>query len=254
MFQEFLTTVGGVFSEGVQPASAATAFSANNAATTGNYLSAGDAAGLRIILTDTFITGGWIRWTSNVDAVPFTKGDVNAGTESYGMFITGASGSITASVHNGTSDTTVDSADPIVINTKAFVVMWHDGTNLNIKINAGSTASVVSARTNIADPGGNFTLFSNDDSGALGTECSLDEWFFCKNPADMPAALAVVDSIYNSGTGIRYADLSAGNKTTLGLVSWWTLDDASASNRADAHGANTLTLNGTITRATALVA
>lgn len=249
----FSTTLGFGVSQPTA-AVAASLFAASNAATSGNYLSAGNAAGLRITKDDTFILGGWIKWSSNADAIIFTKGDTFAGTESYGLFLTGSSGTVTASVHNGASDSAVDTDGTLVSGQKALVVMYVDATTLNAKINADAFTSVPAVRLNVADPGGSVVAFANSD-GTQATVCTLDEWFFCKNPSDMTAALAVISStIYNAGSGTHYSALSAGNKTTLGLVSWWGFDEASGATRLDLHGVNNLTLTGTITQVPALTA
>lgn len=50
-------------------------------------------------------------------------------------------------------------------------------------------------------------------------------------------------SLFNSGNGLKYADLSDSLKT--GLVSWWELDETSGV-RYDSHGSNDLTDNNTV--------
>lgn len=50
-------------------------------------------------------------------------------------------------------------------------------------------------------------------------------------------------ALFNSGNGLRYADLPAGLLT--GLVSWWDLDEVSGV-RYDSHGSNDLTDNNTV--------
>jgi len=54
-------------------------------------------------------------------------------------------------------------------------------------------------------------------------------------------------SLYNTGRGKAYADLTADEK--VGLVSYWNLDETSGT-RYDSHGSNTLTDNNTVTSAT----
>jgi hypothetical protein len=56
-----------------------------------------------------------------------------------------------------------------------------------------------------------------------------------------------ITSLYNSGAGKAYADLTTAEK--VGLVSYWNLSEASG-NRADSHGSNTLTDNNTVTSVT----
>jgi hypothetical protein len=58
---------------------------------------------------------------------------------------------------------------------------------------------------------------------------------------------ARVLSLFNSGKGKSYADLTTAEK--VGLVSYWNLNEASG-NRADSHGSNTLTDNNTVGSAT----
>lgn len=225
---------------------------AQNAATTGNWLDGGDAADLQIINTDTFIFGGWIKWADSEDAVFITKGDANTGLDdSYSLYLTGSNGLMTFTLGGTTGAGDIDSLDPLVSGTKAFVVFWATLTTANIKVNAGTTATRSAiVRSGLSDPGGNFTLFANDDgSGGLGTKCIMDEWFFCKNPSDMTAALALISStIYNGGLGTHYSALSATDKTVMGLTSWWGLDEATGVSRHDLHGTNNLSLNGTITQ------
>ncbi len=224
---------------------------AQNAGVLGNWLSAVNPAGLRITKDDSYIIGGWIKWADSADAVILSKGDAyNSNAGSYDFNITGVSGIISFETENGVSTTGVDANDAIVSGTKSFVVGWVDATTINLVINAGTTASHPCVRTNVADSGTDFVLFSTaDGAGGLGTKCILDEVFFCKNPPDMAAALSLIAStVYNSGSGNHYANLTAGNITTLGLVSWWGLDEASAASRLDLNSTNNLTLHGTITQ------
>ena len=55
--------------------------------------------------------------------------------------------------------------------------------------------------------------------------------------------LAEVESLYNSGIGKRYADLTTAEK--ISLISYWNMDET-AGTRYDAHGANDLTDTNTV--------
>jgi hypothetical protein len=55
---------------------------------------------------------------------------------------------------------------------------------------------------------------------------------------------STITSLFNSGNGKSYSDLTAAEK--VGLVSYWNLNETSG-NRADSHGSNTLTDNNTVT-------
>ncbi len=252
MYPPFVTSVGFV-PKRTTPVSGerVTLKAAQNAATSGNFLSCATATNLQIIPTDTFIIGGWIKWADSADAVILAKGDLyNGNAGSYDLNITGASGVISFETDNGIAASSVDANDAIISGTKAFFVAWVDATTINIKINAGTTATGACTRANVADSGTDFVLFSTaDGAGGLGTKCILDEIFFCKNPASISAALSLIAStIYNGGNGNHYDALSAAQITTLGLSSWWGLDEASAASRLDLNGSNTLTKTGTITQ------
>ena len=252
MFQQILTTILNPTKRAIPVAGErVTLKAAQNAAVANNWLDAGDAAGLRVIGSDTFILAGWIKWADNQDSAIISKGDMyNGEAGSYDLNLTGSSGTITFEVYNGVGVNSLDAADDIVSGIKSFFVAWVDATTLNIRIDNGTPTSAVCERTNIADSGTNFVMFSTaDGAGGLGTKCILDEVFFCKNPASMAAALSLIETtIYNSGSGTHYEALSAGNITTLGLVSWWGLDEASAATRKDLNSTNDLTVHGTITQ------
>ncbi len=256
----FTTTVGfGVQTTAPAATPVAASKSATSAGTAGNYLSGGDAAGLRITTTDTFILGGWMNITANCpDSMVLTKGILFADTTGeYGIRHRDA-GNISATIHTGIPDdfaeaTVFSTEGEITQGTKCFVVVWFDGTTLNIKVNANSAASTPAIMLSNPAAGGLFTMFA-DGGHTNESACALDEWFFCKNPASMANALTAISSaIYNSGSGVRYGSVSAGNKTTMGLVSWWGLDEASGSTRLDLHGSNNLTVGGTITQTPPLV-
>lgn len=58
---------------------------------------------------------------------------------------------------------------------------------------------------------------------------------------------ADLQSLYNSGSGKAYANLTTADK--VGLISYWNLTEASGT-RADSHGSNTLADNNTVTSET----
>ncbi len=232
-----------------------TSHAASNDGTETNYLTAVNPASMRIISTDTFIFGGWISNTDGTSAgTLFTKGPAQTAISyslDYGNNVPGKF-SLDVQKDDLNNDNLVTNNTVVADNTKTFIVGWVDATTVKLAINAGTAASHAHIRTQTMDGGGNVFFFGENFTGYKGV---MDNWFFCKNPADMAAAIALINStVYNSGTGIQYSDLSAGDKTTIGLVSWWSLDEASGSTRADSHGTNDLTLTGTITQVSPLVA
>jgi len=116
---------------------------------------------------------------------------------------------------------------------KSFVSV-NDGA---VSVSAG-TSTGVSTDANFqlgrVSGGGAGTVYFDDAMGRIGLWNSV-------------LAASEITSLYNSGLGKSYADLTAAEK--VGLVSYWNLDEASG-NRADSHGSNTLTDNNTVGSAT----
>lgn len=227
---------------------------AQNAATTGNWLDAGDAAGLRVTQSDSFIIAGWVKVTATTQGYILTKGeDFSTVVDEYSLYVNDTTLVVTFNVatNNTGSSAAIDST-ALTVNTKSFLVAWvndADGT-INIQLDNGTINSIELTRSSDPATGGNFVMFANDaGDGSVGLKAVLDEWFFCKNPPVMADALTLINSfIYNSGNGNHYDNLTANQITTLGLVSWWGMDEASAATRKDLNSTNDLTLNGTITQ------
>jgi hypothetical protein len=259
----FTTLAGfGVSTVAPAPTPVAASKSATSDGSATNYLDGGDAATMRITALDTFILGGWVNVTDQAPTGVFlTKGSVSDTTLEYGLFLTTSSNVpyINVQMHTGLSD---DSADATITSnegdfsyaTKTFLLVWFTGTQLKLQINAATPLVTAAAMLSSPMAGGKVTMFSDQDGAAFGLGGIMDEWFFCKNPASLANALTVINSsIYNSGTGVRYGGVSSGDKTTMGLVSWWGLDEASGSTRLDLYGSNNLTLHGTVTQTPPLV-
>ncbi len=252
--QPFLTTVGGSFEQGTQPSGVrAGTFAASNDGTATNYLTVTNPASMRIGPTDTFIIGGWFKYTSaSIGPALMSKG-VFGSNGSYAIIIDDDAGDAFLYAQKddiGGSDS-ASSPGTLTPDTKTFIFGWIDGTTINIKVNNQIPGTAAHIPLQTADAGGDVYLLSDSGFGLNGV---MDEWFFCKNPPDMTAALAIVNSIiYNSGTGAHYDALNDADKTALGLVSWWSLDEASASSRVDSKGTNNLSVNGTVTKVIPLV-
>lgn len=231
-----------------------TPHAASSDGTETNYLSATNPASLRILSTDTFIFGGWLEKTTGfTGGTIFGKGPGGniSYTLDYGINAP-SKFSIDVQKDDLNNSTTVTNNTAVADDTKTFVLCWIDLLTAKIAINAGTAASATHLPLQTADGGGDLKFFAAASNGFLGI---IDNWFFCKNPPDLAAAITLINStVYNGGTGINYSALSEANKTALGLVSWWAMDEGSTESRGDSHGANNLTVNGTITQATALVA
>lgn len=250
--QVFLTVVGFGEPEGAQGSGERVAlFSATSDGTATNSLDGNDPAGLQVdVTTDTFIIGGWVKVNTIGVAgvrVIFTNGDNTADSQYYSLEMNDEGTVRIRMISTAASTASAGSIPNLTEGVAAFVLGWWDGTELHIKINAEAAvdAGVIPA---LPTPTGEIRVFANTDA-TNGFNGTLDEWFFCKNPPDMSAALTLIGStIYAAGSGTHYANLSAANHTTLGLVSWWGFDEAAGATRLDLHGDNDLTLNGTITQ------
>lgn len=101
---------------------------------------------------------------------------------------------------------------------------------------AAGTPASTGVRT-LSELGGAFMLLGGARS-VYGTNKAASAGFWTKALSG-----AEVVALFNNGAGLRYADLSAGLKTSL--VSWWNLDEQSGV-RYDSHGTNHLTDNNTV--------
>jgi RHS repeat-associated protein len=142
----------------------------------------------------------------------------------------------------------VDS-DPVVTNTWYTVIAWHDSVNdtLNIQVN---NAAVKSSAITTGSTNTNFAfLIGGLANGANGMNGRIDEVAFYKRvltPAER-------NWMYNAGAGRTYSELNFTpvNPGTSGLVSWWSLNEASGM-RNDSYGANHLSDNATVTSTTGI--
>lgn len=259
--QSFLTTIGFVPPQGTQPSgdeSTSVAASADIDGTTG-YLTATDPTSLRIASTDSLIIGMWIK-ASNLSAFPviLQKNDVTSLTYAVETTDSGVDTVIDVQFRVASNLVKIVTGTTVIApTTKTFVLAWKNPTTktLNIKINATATDSY----DYTADEGvftstaGDLLIGTDTVTLDLPYDGLLDEIFICKSPSNLATALTTIAStIYNSGTGKRYRDLTDAEKTTIGLVSWWGLDEASGT-RFDLHGSVNLTVVGGVTRGTALV-
>lgn len=123
-----------------------------------------------------------------------------------------------------------------------FVAAWHDAAadTLNIQVNDGAVDSIAHSG-GVADFG-NATFLGRREGSTNHHDGRLDSWGVWKR-ALTPAERTW---LYNSGKGRPYSELGGSEK--LALQAWWDLD-AESGTRLDAHGANHLTDNNTVTRA-----
>lgn len=139
---------------------------------------------------------------------------------------------------------TADNFGAISTGTKYIVEGYHDAANDVIGVCVNGVCNTTGHATGVADKAVPFFVGSN--SNAQPWDGLIQSAAFYNA---IPAA-GVRTSLYNSGAGKLYHQLTASEKT--GLVSWYDL--AETSGRAiDAHGTNHLTDNNTVLSAAGLV-
>lgn len=125
-----------------------------------------------------------------------------------------------------------------------FVVCWHDADADEIGISFDGSAATAAHTQGVGTTTSPFELGGNLGAGVLleGQIGRAAVWSRAISSGDRT-------SLFNSGSGKSYADLTAAEK--VGLVSYWNLDEPSGV-RYDSHGANDLTDNNTVGSATAV--
>lgn len=129
----------------------------------------------------------------------------------------------------------------ISANTWFFFVAWHDSTanTVNLQINNGSVTSNGTTASLQAPTSSAFRVGYSGTTTTFGLDGSMQNLGYWKRVLNSTER----STLYNSGNGVNYSDLSSGMKTSL--VSWWAFGEADG-NRADSHGTNTLTDNNTV--------
>lgn len=204
--------------------------------------------------TDSFIIGGWFDFSAQntangVICSNSTVGDTlfSLETDTIGnqYFFTYFSGNF------------INPAP--LVSGRVFFLGWVDtGANtINFQIDNGTVTSSGYSPTVFSKTSNSFRFYNSiGNPAASGLTGILDNWFYCKNPASMATAISTIQStIYNSGNGNHYVNLTPTEISDIGLVSWWAFDESGLATREDSHGSNDLTVNGTfITDTSPLVA
>jgi hypothetical protein len=255
--QSFLVTALSVIQPGAQPSGLIAPSTFGNSALfdgiSGTHLRSADPASLRIAHTDILLIGGWIKPGALADGVILSKKGTFAGDNTYAILVTAGGGLNFGCLVNGSLSDAV--ANSVSANTKYFFLAYKDvaATTLHLAVNTSDATANYSGDEGSFSSGAGIFSIGDDTLGDGNFAGNADELFICKNPADLAAAISLINStIYNSGHGVRYSALSTQDKTDIGLVSWWGLDEASG-NRLDLHGSVTLTASGGVTQASPLL-
>jgi len=139
---------------------------------------------------------------------------------------------------NGGFSQTSPALTPVVDSGLHFVVGWVDESvgKAYYQVDDGTIAEVTYSAPYVT-PSGTLEVGVWNGQYYDGRGGRLGAW-------NRPLTTGERTSLFNSGNGKAYADLTAGEKT--GLVSYWNMYETSGS-RADSHGSNTLTDNNTVT-------
>lgn len=131
-----------------------------------------------------------------------------------------------------------------------FIFAWHDSVSntVNIQVNNGTVDSS-SYSSGIYDGIAEFQIGKYVSADAY-LDGRLQHIAYFKNPPSGIAGVisTISSTLYNSGAGVSYENITSAQKTAWGLVSWWKLNEKDGA-RVDSHGSNHLTDNNTVTEA-----
>jgi hypothetical protein len=130
------------------------------------------------------------------------------------------------------------------VSTWYFISTYHDSVNnvVAISVNGGDfdSAEVVGGTLSGTAP---LSIGSYQAVSSYYHDGCIDSLAFGKSPPGGIAAIATTirDTLYNSGSGLIYDDLTSAQKTAWGLVSFWDFNGPVGGGWVDSHGTNHLT-------------
>jgi len=210
------------------------------------YLSSADSA--FTFGDEDFAMAGWfyLDSTSDVRVNIGVWGDNNANF-SY-LFSVNTTPRATFKISNGSGFFTVTESafGDLATDTWHFFYIDHDsaGNKIHVSINNNTIAELTGINGANSGSNADFRIgFSGADAGFNDFhDGRVDSLGIYSQRLDA----AVVTSLFNSGNGKIFGDLSAAEKT--GLVEWYDLFEASGT-RSGSHADKTLTDNNTVTQA-----
>jgi hypothetical protein len=212
---------------------------ANFVAASSQSLSRADNAGLRIANADAWLSC-WVKFTTTTGFQGLVSKDAG-GFREWALY--SDNGQLRFMMGNGGSiDLTAGITTP-ADGLWHHVFCWQDVTANTINLSLDGATPVTLTRTITPTGSTNALTLGFNFNGFL--DGRLDCVAFGKSPpggfaTTTPASIR--DSLYNSGSGKAYADLTAAQKTAWGLVSFWEFQTL----LADSHGTNTLTNNNAV--------
>lgn len=192
---------------------------------------------------DSMYFAGWIKPSLTGDYAHYFYIGGNWASAALAVYHDNAAQMI---VYTNASTSSPQALTAITMDVWHFVEGWFDksdghtyvaidgGTPVQSALTKSGTASTYSTMTVGKEYGGGWNYYVTGNASRFGIWKTIPD-------------AATRSSLYNSGKGKAYSDLTTAEK--VGLVSYWNLDEASG-DRADSHGSNTLADNNTVTSVT----
>lgn len=182
--------------------------------------------------TSPFYYSAWVYLdATGSNSAIVSKRDAANTTPEWNVYVT-AAGALRGVIWIGGASRGVNHGTSFSAGAWTYVELWWDGSSLYVNQNRGTPASTTASGTcnSLSSPlwigqGGSGSSYWDGGIQAAG--------YWSAVPSD-----TIKNSIYNSGTGKLYSDLSASEKTNL--VSFWDLTEYSGT-RADCNASLDLT-------------
>lgn len=178
---------------------------------------------------------GWVVFDAvNVQQCIVAKSTSITGTTCEFALFMQSSGIPRMSISNGTTTTSANWSAALTAGVPYFIEGYYDSTNNRIRINVNRGTSIGTAQST---GGWDSTFALNFGSSGSADYLGGRMWswgFFNALPSSTN-----LNTIYNSGAGKRYADLTAAEKTNL--VAWWDFSEASGNAMDKTGTGNNLT-------------
>lgn len=191
-----------------------------------------------------FYWAGWVMLdtTSATNRVIFTKGDSGIGAAVNYVLYKSATEVPTFVVGDNSTFKTATWGSALSTATWYFIEVYHDSVNdlIGICVNRGTDVTTATAGIIPFTASTGALKFGIGASGTLPLDGREGNWCGFKR---LPSA-AERNAIYNSGSGVRYADAAV---SYTSLIGWWEFDENSGTRADKGPNALTLTDNNTVT-------
>ena len=203
------------------------------------YLSVADNANLSVSNQD-FTVAAWV-WLDSKSIVMYAADQYDqnvAPDRSWRLFYSVGSDRLQFSIRSFSAEPTVDWSAAPSTGQWYFVVAWHEqGVGINIQVNDGTPVSAAHA-TGVQNSSVPLRIGVDTRQGDVVSPSAWDGRIAAVGFWKRILTSGERTTLYNSGTRLLYASLSAAIKTSL--QAYWNLNDRTEQ-RNDSHGTNHLT-------------